>query len=304
MTRLSIRCPDCGNSVDLIGFIPSGDVFAGRVMERPLNGGQLYRCRNCSLGFRWPQLSKRELDSLYEQGDKLAWSAPKNSRKDWRTARDWIRQSLPVNNRILDVGCFAGGFLEPLVESYSCFGIEINSSARRSAERKGIEIIGDDFAAIAGGFDCITAFDVIEHIKRPRAFLNDCLKAVNPGGWVIISTGNLDAFAFRLMGSRYWYCAIAEHVSFISPEWYARLDNQNDCRMLKQITFSHSNSSRSRQIRETLANLLYRIAPPVFRLLRKLGVGCKNPAAHPELADHPPGWMSARDHFMVLIQKR
>lgn len=35
----------------------------------------------------------------------------------------------------------------------------------------------------------------------------------------MVSTGNIDAWAFRLAGPLYWYCSIAEHVSFISPSW-------------------------------------------------------------------------------------
>jgi SAM-dependent methyltransferase len=304
MTINSPRCPDCEGAGTSIGFIPATDVFAGRSLERPLLGGHLYRCSQCSLGFRCPQLSKDELDSLYEQGDELNWTAPVDSRRDWRIARGWIGQNLPPESSVLDVGCFDGGFLEPLIGTYSCHGIEIHPSARHRAEKKGIEVVGSDFSTIAGIFDCITAFDVIEHIRRPKAFLNDCLAAVKPGGWVIISTGNLDAFTFRLMGSRYWYCTIAEHVSFLSPAWYSRLSKKLDYRIAKQISFAHGNASRSQRIQETANNLLYRFGGPGFRLLRKFGMGGKNVKAHSELADHPPGWMSANDHFIVLLHKR
>jgi len=51
-------------------------------------------------------------------------------------------------------------------------------------------------------------------------------------------------------------------------------------------------------------NLLYRINPTGFRLLRKLGMGGKDVTKHPELADHPPGWESAHDHYMVLLKKQ
>lgn len=304
MTINSPRCPDCEGAVTSIGFIPATDMFAGRSLDRPLSGGHLYRCNQCSLGFRWPQLSKEQLDSLYEQGHELNWTAPLKSRRDWRIARGWIRQDLAPESRVLDVGCFDGGFLEPLVGSYSCHGIEIHASARHRAEQKGVEVIGSDFSAIAGAFDCITAFDVIEHIRRPESFLNDCLAAVKSGGWVIISTGNLDAFTFRLMGSRYWYCTIAEHVSFINPAWYSRLANTLNYRVTKQNSFTHSNASLPKRIQETANNLLYRFGGPGFRLLRELGMGGKNVKTHPELADHPPSWMSANDHFIVLLRKR
>lgn len=304
MTKPSPLCPDCAGSTKLIGSIPATDVFAGRMLERPLSGGFMYRCRQCSLGFRWPRLSKDELDTLYLQGNELTWTTPADSRRDWCMAHDWIKEMLPAESRVLDVGCFDGGFLEPLVGSYRCCGIEIHRAARNRAEQKGIEVIGSDFSAVAGSFDCITAFDVIEHVDRPKSFLNDCLAAIRPGGWALISTGNLDARTFQWMGSRYWYCTIAEHISFVSPAWFSGLADALGCRVVKQATFAHGRASRSGRIREVANNVLYRTMPSGFRALRKLGMGGKKVRSHPELVNHPPGWGSARDHFMVLVQKR
>jgi SAM-dependent methyltransferase len=241
---------------------------------------------------------------LYSQGDEVNWTAPVDSRRDWRIARDWIRKSFPKDSRILDVGCFDGGFLEPLVGANRCFGIEIHPAAHHRAAQKGIDIIGSDFSAIAGVFDCITAFDVIEHVERPKLLLENCLAAVNTGGWVIISSGNLDAFTFRLMASRYWYCTIAEHISFVSPTWFSGLAGALDFRIIKQTDFAHTNTSHLGRISEAANNLLYRFGGPAFGTLRKFGMGGKDVKAHPELADHPPVWGSARDHLMVVLQKR
>jgi hypothetical protein len=33
-------------------------------------------------------------------------------------------------------------------------------------------------------------------------------------------------------------------------------------------------------------------------------MGGRNANVHPELADYPPGWGSARDHFMILLRKQ
>ncbi len=300
----STRCPDCGGKVISIGPIPTTDIFAGRTLEHPLPGGTLYRCRECSLGFRWPRPSKEQLDFFYTQGSDVTWTGPVDSRRDWRITRDWIQNSLPKDSRILDVGCFDGGFLEPLTAVHRCFGIEIHTAARHRAEQKGVDVIGRDFSAIVGTFDCITAFDVIEHVERPTSFLSDCLAAVKTEGWVVISTGNLDAFTFRLMASRYWYCAIAEHISFVCPTWFSSLTGSLDFRIIKQTDFAHSNTSQLGRIREAANNLIYRFGGPAFGTLRKFGMGGKDVKAHPELADHPPVWGSARDHFMVVLQKQ
>jgi len=183
-------------------------------------------------------------------------------------------------------------------------GIEIHPLAAESAKNKGIEVIGSDFSDVfPGAFDCITAFDVIEHMEKPKSFLRNCFAALRSGGYLVISTGNLDSFTFRLMGSRYWYCTIAEHISFVSPRWFSISAEELGFQIVKQSVFSHAYASLLQIIKEGIANSLYRTNRTTFRLLRRLGIGGKNVKAHPELLDHPPTWMSARDHFMVLIQK-
>ena len=66
---------------------------------------------------------------------------------------------------ILDVGCLDGRFLEPLVDLYACNGIEIHAQVAKRAVKKGVTVIGSDFADVSGSFDCITAYDVIKHIE-------------------------------------------------------------------------------------------------------------------------------------------
>ena len=304
MTRSVIRCPDCDNEVLPIGSIPATNVFAGRTLGGVLAGGILYRCHQCSLGFRWPRLSKDALDNLYTQGSDTAWSASTQSRRDWYMAHSWLEQCLAPLSEILDIGCFDGGFLEPLLPTHHCYGVEINASARNRAQQKGIEIIGSDFSALTGRFDCVTAFDVIEHVEQPKSFLAACLAAVRPGGSVLISTGNLDALTFRLMGSRYWYCAIAEHISFVSPAWFSGLAGPLNYRITKQTHVAHGSTSFLSQIRHATFNLLYRVMPSAFHTLRKIRMGHKTASIYPELADYPPNWGSAQDHFVILLTKQ
>lgn len=37
-------------------------------------------------------------------------------------------------------------------------------------------------------YDVISLFEVVEHIKRPYSFLEDCLAHLKPGGWLVGST--------------------------------------------------------------------------------------------------------------------
>lgn len=296
-------CPGCSGIARFVGRIPATNVFAGTLLEKPLPGGCLYRCIECGLGFRWPRLAKEKLDDLYAKGSDTTWTAGVNNRWDWRVVHKWLRTNAPSNAAVLDIGCFDGGFLESLTRNYRCFGIEIHPQAINRAERKGIKIIGTDFTDLKGQFDCITAFDVIEHVESPRDFLECGIKHLDSGGWLLVSTGNLDSFTFRLMGSGYWYCTIAEHISFISPDWVRKQASELGLEIEHMAFFSHADCNFRQKIKQTAANLLYRYWPGLFACLRRMGMGDKNARCFTELASHPPEWVSARDHFLFVLRK-
>lgn len=296
-------CPDCGGVARLVGSIPDTNIFAGKALQTPLAGGALYHCAECWLGFRSPRLEKETLDYLYTQGDDKAWSASIDRRPDWRIAHKWLLKNMPSGATVLDIGCFDGGFLESLTQRYNCFGVEIHPGARNRASQKGIKLIGSDFLDLKGWFDCVVAFDVIEHMESPRRFLEvgfDCLKS---RGCLVISTGNFDSFAFRFMGSRYWYCTIAEHISFVSPAWVRRQASAIGLEIEYMTFFSHEEQQFLRAARQTAANVLYRFFPELFAGLRRIGVGSLDVRRIPELAYHPPGWTSAKDHFLFVLRK-
>jgi len=302
MTEQAI-CPDCAQSSILVGAIPATDLFAGRRLKEPLDGGGLWRCPSCALAFRFPRLSKARLDVLYAEGNEWNWGSPATTRNDWMLAQDWITSQLPADSSVLDIGCFDGSFIAPLVEHYKCSGIEIHPVARERASFKGVNIIGSDFSVIEGQFDLITAFDVIEHMEQPATFLERCLAALPQGGMVILSTGNVDSATFRLLGSQYWYCTIAEHISFVSPTWSSNVCKILGCKSVFEARFAHSNVGLTQGARQVALNLVYRFAPRLFRIARRMGLGGFNVVNHPQLADHPPSWMGARDHFMIILQK-
>ena len=44
MNESSPRCPDCGAGAACLGAIPATDIFAGKRLAAPIDGGALYRC--------------------------------------------------------------------------------------------------------------------------------------------------------------------------------------------------------------------------------------------------------------------
>jgi SAM-dependent methyltransferase len=305
---LKPHCVDCGSSrVELVGAIPPAMSFAGRWLCAPLNGGELFRCDACSLQFRSPSLSKTELDGLYELGRLDHWQTPAAARPDWQLATKWISRFFPHPTSILDVGCFDGGFLKAVGSRHKRYGIEIHEAASARAKESGLEILGTDFATLDENkftFDVTTAFDVIEHTHRPIDFLSKLASVTRQNGVVILASGNSEAPTWKLLRGRYWYCTIPEHLTFISPTWCSRAASSLGLELKEIAFFSHGDTRAGNRLNELAKNCCYAMFPRTWAWLRSQGFGAEEYRRHPVLLDHPPTWMSAKDHFICLFVKK
>jgi len=207
---------------------------------------------------------------------------------------------------VLDVGCFDGRLLDSLDSQYEKLGIEIHDEAVRRAEMRNVKVVGRDFDEIPvlqGGVDAVLAMDVIEHTQDPLAFIAKLAEAVKPGGLILIGTGNSDAPSWRLMGSAYWYCHIAEHISFINPRWVGHAARKLGLDKVAILTFSHGGRHVRQRLREATLNVLYRLSPSLFARLRRLGAGQIDVSRFEELGKVPPYWLSSKDHFLIVFRK-
>lgn len=300
-------CPACGSgTVRRVGAIPLSSRFAGRVLDEPLPPSALHRCSTCLLTFRYPQPDRDELNAMYVAGAPDTWTTAEISRADWDMAAQWIAESHPSGS-VVDVGCFDGGFSAVLDEGIRCYGVEIHAdAAKRASDQFGVTIIGADYSDlldVPDQYDCIAAFDVIEHVHDPQELLTVLASRVKPGGSVIIGTGNADAPTWRFMGSRYWYCWFSEHITFVSPRWSERAAAKSGLRVERVQRLSRG-AGQARFAIETVKNVVYRTVPDALtsplrrRKLRRLGIESVTGRD-----DSPPMWASSRDHFLVQFRK-
>lgn len=298
-----VSCPGCGSgAVRLRGAIPDNRMFAGRdVGSMP---ARLAVCDSCHLGFRTPQPRQSELADMYASGSETAWiESSEQVRRDWEMAVDWVKRS--DASRVLDVGCFDGGFLELLPASVFKAGVEINGAASKRAGERGVEILASDLhhlAEVAEQFDFVSAFDVVEHVHDPSAFLATLSTVVLPGGFVVISTGNLDALAWRAMGSRYLYSWYQEHLSFVSPQWVRRQAPRLGFDVVAIDRFSHTADARFGFLIGMLKNGAYKMSPQLVDAVRAKTNRSRTEEV-PDAPIGPPVWRSARDHIFVVLRK-
>ena len=207
-------------------------------------------------------------------------------------------------------GVFDGGLLSSIDGQWRKFGVEINSVAAQRASGSGVDILTEswhDIDKLGQNFDVVVAIDVIEHTEAPLEFLSSLASVVLPGGCLMLSTGNLDAWSWHLMGSRYLYCVIPEHISFVSSRWYDFAASKLNLTIELCRPFSHSSiSSLDKRLFEILLNLFYRISPKAFNTLRNLhrnSITATYAAKFDEIKEYPPPWGTARDHIFVVLRK-
>lgn len=217
--RAPISCPVCG----------SGSV----IMDRELAGYRIWECRSCRLAFVCPTPSARELSDWYaaffssaaattgDGPERYVSTEARNQELARKHCSFVLSRTRP--RRVLDVGCAHGHFLA-CMRGAGCAaqGIELDPEAAAVAKgRGGITIhVGqaEELLPRLAGFDLVTLWANIEHVRDPAAVLQGAHGAINPGGMLALSTGMHGGLVEKVMrGYSMWYDP-PQHLWYFSPK--------------------------------------------------------------------------------------
>lgn len=177
-------------------------------------------------------------DSFYENSgmheDKLmsmdAWLKVTN----WDDQRrfDMLRTILP-NNKLLDFGCGAGGFLVKAKELAGLAeGVELELRVKKHWHN--ILTIHPNLEFVTEKYDIITSFHVIEHLPDPSAALKILSEKLTRNGRIIIEVPSSEDCLLSLYNSEafqkftYW----SQHLFLFNPETLAKLVKKSGLRIL------------------------------------------------------------------------
>jgi SAM-dependent methyltransferase len=113
-------------------------------------------------------------------------------------AASWLQAALPEPARILDLGCGTGGNLAMLSQHGEVVGAELDEQAAQLARARDIAPVvrgelPDALPLAAESFDCVTMFDVLEHIADDAATLRTVHELLAPNGQLLLT---VPAFPF------------------------------------------------------------------------------------------------------------
>ncbi len=203
-------------------------------------GYHIVRCKSCSLVYTNELPGLQELATLYSAQYYTAGSKYNGlgSASSQNAQEQFLRLKKLKDlryDRWLDVGCATGDFLEAAQHQVSFLhGIEFSAYAVEQARKR-------DFSQVVQGsilgydqnelYDLITFWDVLEHLESPRQSLQKAFSLLRPGGYIAISTGDIESNFAKISG-RFWHLLTPpQHLYFFSHKTIRIL--------LQQVGFNH-----------------------------------------------------------------
>ncbi len=117
------------------------------------------------------------------------------------------------------MGAYTGVFVEIAARhGWDAWGVEPSAWAVEEARRQGLQmVLGtlEDGSFPASSYSVVTLWDVIEHVDNPLLTLQAAWRALEPGGYLVVHTMDLNSLFARLMGKR-WPWFMEMHLTYFT----------------------------------------------------------------------------------------
>ena len=169
-----------------------------------------FHCGNCDIRYLFPGLTSEEESQFYAEEFESFMAARAGEQGGWDRAEahlaaneptrvrrmKYVEGNVPSGGHVLEVGCSSGFMLYPLVtQGFQCMGIAPSGVFSDYVEGRGISVYPSVESMVRQedrviDFDLIMHFFVLEHVSRPKEFLNEQLALLAPGGKLIFEVPN------------------------------------------------------------------------------------------------------------------
>ena len=203
----------------------------------------LVKCKNCGLVFCEPIPTIDELNKYYKiYAYENNFYSPITKQRYIELLKTF--EPYRKNNKILDVGCGNGFFLETAKEEgWEVYGTEFSEKAIEVLKEKAIksfkgELKQENFKVQM--FDVITSFEVIEHINNPKEEIPKFYNLLRTGGLLYITTPNFNSISRNLLKEKWNIIGYPEHLTYYTPKTLKRLLVKNNFKKIKIKTSGFS----------------------------------------------------------------
>lgn len=190
---------------------------------------KLCKCNNCDLVFSQRKIGNDELTEFYTNlYQRTNYFSPITAKR-YEELLDTF-EPFRKTNKILDVGCGCGFFLEVAKEKgWEVYGTEFADNVVEECSLKGFNMQLGSLENVQfenDMFDIIVSIEVIEHLIDPKATVSEMYRIVRPGGCVYITTPNFNSLLRYKMGPKYDVIRFPLHLIYFTPKTLQGLFSQ------------------------------------------------------------------------------
>lgn len=220
----AVDCPACAGGRHTDAFVKGGFAYV--------------ECTECETLFLNPRPSYASLLQLYEASPSTKYwvdeffgpMAEARREKIFRPRAAYVASNFPQlrTSRVGDIGAGFGLFLEELRVRWSdatMLAIEPSVDMATILREKGFEVLEqmlEEVEPADGGFGLLTAFELLEHLHDPAAFLRRAYELLAPGGYLYLTTLNGLGLDIQLLWEQSKSVSPPHHLNFVNPGSMAR----------------------------------------------------------------------------------
>ena len=176
----------------------------------------LYHCPQCQLRFFYPQVTGSA--SFYQQIKQQPWYYP-DDKFEYQVAQ----RHISAGQRVFDIGCGDGRFSSYIPDNpYQ--GLETPDADKSKNPAIAYETLTNHAQHSLEHYDVVCAFQVLEHVTDPVAFINTAKACLKPGGLLIMGIPTFDSYLQHL--TNFTLNAPPHHISWWQVETLQELGRQ------------------------------------------------------------------------------
>ena len=199
------------------------------------DGCDVLQCGSCGLAFTHPQPV-----SLSDQYDERYFELYR-CRRAFRLKRADSRlkriELILQPGRLLDIGCSLGYFVEgACARGWRASGLEISPYAAEEARKMGLDVrtgVLETAGYSDGSLECVTMWDVLEHVPDPTRHMLEVRRILSEGGLVVIGAPDLGHRMFRLKREGWRHLKPCEHIFYFHRGSIERLLHKIEFEMVR-----------------------------------------------------------------------
>jgi 2-polyprenyl-3-methyl-5-hydroxy-6-metoxy-1,4-benzoquinol methylase len=203
-------------------------------------------CKECESLYLSPRPTAQMINDYYQESEAVKFWATHffketaEARRERmfkpraRLAAEWAdRVDLDRFATLIDVGCGYGIFLEEVARLgrfKKTVGIEPAPNLASVCREKGFHIIEKPMETVSEGevsADFATAFEVLEHLFDPSAFLEAVIRSLVPGGVVLFTTLTVTGFDIQVLWEHSKSVYPPHHINLFSVRGMQQLMERN-----------------------------------------------------------------------------